>query len=787
MPVFYFLLAWYAGLWLASRWALPLPWLWLGAGLGLAGTILAWRRPRWRWLTVALLGLCLAGWRFAATRPVLDATHLASYHNEESVLVTGRIIARPQTSERSQRLRVAASAVTLPNGSTYQVDGLLLVQAERYPAYAYGQAVTLQGILSAPENSAEFDYRAYLARQGIHSSMSWPQITVTAEQQGSWLGHRLDGLQTRAADRLRRLLPDPHGALLRGILLGNDDDLSPELSAAFQTTGMTHIIAISGFNIALLAGMMLQLFTPLLGPRPAVLVAALVITLYTLLVGADASVVRAALMGGISLLTSRWLGRTSDGPLVLLLVGGIMTAIRPDWLWDVGFQLSFAATLSLMLYADPLTVWVRQRLERWLPQKLVERLLGWLSEAVLLTLAAQLLTLPLMLLHFGQLSLISLPANALILPAQPAVMSWGGLATLAGLIHPWLGQPFAWVSWLFLEYTITLVELMATVPGAAVAISLPPAGAIALYCLIAFLTWQRRHADSSAWRRALGHLPWRQFVMGGAILGSLLNWAWAASLPDGQLHIYFLDIGQGDATLIRTATGRLLLIDGGQFPARLQEQLSDHLPFWQRSLDMVVATHPDADHVGGLPAVLDRYQISYLLVNGEPPGRAGPYAALLSAAAAQGVEPTLAQAGQIIWLEDGLYLEVLHPGTTRSENRNDNSIVLRLVYGDFSLLLTGDIEAETEKALLEGNALPPTYALKVAHHGSETSTTAAFLRQLGPSVAVISAGVDNQFGHPHELILGRLGSAYIPVLRTDELHTIEFITDGHYLTMLKHP
>ena len=392
-----------------------------------------------------------------------------------------------------------------------------------------------------------------------------------------------------------------------------------------------------------------------------------------------------------------------------------------------------------------------------------------------------------MLLHFGQLSLISLPANALILPAQPAVMSWGGLATLTGLIHPWLGQPFAWVSWLFLDYTIRLVELLAAVPGAAVALRLPPAGAIPLYLLIAGLTWPSRQAEANPLRHTLGRLPWRQFVMGGAVLGSLLNWAWAANLPDGQLHIYFLDVGQGDATLIRTPTGRLILIDGGQFPARLQEEMNDHLPFWQRSLDMIVATHADADHVGGLPAVLDRYQIDFLLTNGEPPGRAGPYAALLSAAVSQGVEPTLAQAGQIIRLEEELYLMVLHPGPRRSSNRNDNSIVLRLVYGDFSLLLTGDIEAETEAALLAGNLLPPTYALKVAHHGSETSTTAAFLARLDPRVAVISAGEDNQFGHPHMLILGRLGSARIPTLRTDQLHTIEFITDGQYLTMLKHP
>ena len=786
MPVFYLLLAWFIGLWLASYVTIPLPWLWVGTLCGLGGTALSWRQTRWRWLTIILLGISLAGWRYAVTRPVFDATHLASYHHEESVLLTGRIIARPQTSERSQRLRVAASQITLPDGTTQPVQGLLLAQIERYPAYSYGQELLLQGVLSSPDSGAEFDYRAYLARQGVHSSMNWPQITVIADGQGSRFGHWLDRLQSRATSRLRRLLPDPHGALLRGILLGNDDDLSPELSTAFQTTGMTHIIAISGFNIALLAGMMLQLFTPLMGPRPAVLVAALVITLYTLLVGADASVVRAALMGGLSLFTSRWLGRTSDGPLLLLLVGAIMTAIRPDWLWDVGFQLSFAATLSLMLYADPLTQWARRGLENWLPQKLVDKLLGWLSEAVLLTLAAQLLTLPLMLLHFGQLSLISLPANALILPAQPAVMCWGGLATLGGLIHPWLGQPFAWISWLFLEYTIRLVEILATVPGAAVSVTLPPAGALILYLLIAAATWLRQRDESNPLRPRLAALPWRQLLGGGAVLGSLLGIAWAASLPDGQLHIYFLDIGQGDATLIRTPAGRLLLIDGGQFPARLQEQLSNYLPFWQRSLDLIVATHADADHVGGLPAVLERYEVDYLLTNGEPPGRAGPYAALLSAATAQAIEPTLAQTGQVIRLEDGLRLEVLHPGAARSDNRNDNSIVLRLVYGNFSLLLTGDIEAASEAALLAANQLPPTYALKVAHYGSESSTTIDFLARLQPAVAIISAGEANQFGHPHQAILDRLGSARIPVLRTDELHTIEFVTDGQHLDLRQH-
>ena len=786
MPILYFLAAWFLGLALATLLELPLLWLWIGAGLSLGIAITIWRTSRWRLLPLILLALCLAGLRFQLTRPKLDETHLASYHQAEAVQVTGRILTHPAHSERSQRLRVAVASLITSSGNTVRVQGELLIQTERYPEFRYGQQIQATGLLETPESSPEFDYRAYLARQGIHSSMAWPDITVIGEGAGTPLGHWLDAFQQRASSNLRRLLPDPQGALLRGILLGNDDDLSPHLNRAFQQTGMTHIIAISGFNIALLTAIMLHSFTPLAGAKWSVLLAGTVIALYTILVGADASVVRAALMGGISLFSGRLLGRTSHGPTVLLLIGCLMTAWRPDWLWDVGFQLSFAATLSLMLYAEPLNEWVRARLLYRLPAHVSARLLGWLSEAVLLTMAAQILTLPLMVFHFGQLSLVSLLANALILPAQPAVMIWGGLTTLIAFAEPVLAQPFAWVSWLFLAYTISLVELLATVPWAVTVIEVGPAGAALIYGFIALLSWLPHRDSTAVGRNTLANLPLSQWAATGALLGTVLLWMWVRTMPDGQLHVYFLDVGQGDAILMETPTGQFILIDGGQFPAQLQEQLSDHLPFWRRSLDMVVATHGDADHVGGLPALLDRYEVKQLLTNGEAAGNAGPYHALLERAEDQAVPIRGVSRGERIQLDQEIFLEVVHPGFIRSDSRNNNSIVLRLTYHHFSLLMTGDIEQETENLLSTGNLLSPTYLLKVAHHGSESSTTDPFLRLVAPRAAVISAGADNRFGHPDDQVLQRLAHANIPVLRTDQHGTIEVRTDGTYLYLVSH-
>ncbi|MCB8977608.1 MAG: ComEC/Rec2 family competence protein [Ardenticatenaceae bacterium] len=534
----------------------------------------------------------------------------------------------------------------------------------------------------------------------------------------------------------------------------------------------------------------MRLAEPFLPPRGAVIFALVGISLYTVLVGADASVVRAALMGGIYLVTTRWLGRPNFAFASLFLAGMVMTVLRPFTLWDVGFQLSFAATLSLMLYADPLTQWARRGLQRWLAREWVEKVMGVLSEAVILTIAAQILTLPLMIGYFGQLSLISLLANALILPVQPAVMIWGGLATLAGLVVPAVGQLFAWVAWLFLGYTIWMVRLFAAVPGAAVPLTVSTAGVVGIYTVIAALTWwgkQPAEMREKLWTAVRQNITQR-LAVGAAGVTAVLIFSWGMTQPDGQLHIVFFDVGQGDATFIQTPSGRQILVDGGLYPSILNDQLGRQMPFWDKEIDMLVATHADADHVSGLVGVFDRYHVNQLITNGESFGESPIYDEVLAAAQKQTTEIRPVQAGEVIEFGDGVRLEVVHPGPVLvADNRNENSVSMRLVYGDFTFLFTGDAEQAGEAEMLAAERPLSALVFKAGHHGSNSSSSMPMLQAVQPQIVIVSAGVDNRFGHPAPEMLERATAVGAVVLRTDELGTISVTTDGKTMSWQADP
>jgi competence protein ComEC len=540
-------------------------------------------------------------------------------------------------------------------------------------------------------------------------------------------------------------------------------------------------VYICGFNIAILIAIFVSVSEPFLGRRGAAVFAIIGILLYTILVGANASVVRAAIMGTIYLVTQRWLGRPNYAFASLFATGFLMTLVNPFTLWDVGFQLSFMATLSLMLYADPFTRWAERRMGHLMSRQATRRVMGILSEAVVITLAAQVLTLPLMIGYFQQVSLVSLPANALVLPAQPAVMTWGGLATLVGMVAPAVGQLLAWVAWLPLTYTILFVQAFAAVPYAAVPVQVNWGVVLAMYGLIAAVTWlAKQEADKRGriWTAVQQNLSQRAALI-GSLVAALLVVSWGTSQPDGKLHVAFLDVGQGDAIFIQTPTGRQILVDGGMYPSVLNEQLGRQMPFWDRSVDMVIATHPDADHVAGLVGVFEQYHVGQLLSSGEGLGESAVSDALLGAVAAQGTPIHRATAGEVIEIGDGVRLEIVHPGTLLDmENRNENSVSFRLAYGDFSLLLTGDAETKGEDAMLANGRPLQSLIFKAGHHGSRTSNSEAFLEAVRPSIIIISSGIENRFGHPHEEVLQRAVEVGAAVLRTDELGTIEVVTDG---------
>ena len=794
MTIIYLALAWFAGLWLSAQVQQPVGvWLALGGPLAVATLAavvpaVAQDRPAPAlgvWLAAGAL-LCLGGARYAAAQPELHAGHVAAHNGQADVTLIGTVAAEPERRETSMQARLRVESLALPGQAAQETSGLVLVSTGRHAALDYGMRLRLRGDLQSAATERSLAYAGYLARRDIYSQMRFPEIEILGRDGGAPVMRAILSLKDHARQVIYRQLPDPQASLLSGILLGDDSGLSAELDQQFRQSGLTHIIAISGFNIALLAGALLALTRPFLRPRPAGLMALLGVAVYAVLVGGEASVVRAAIMAGLFISAARLLGRPTFTPAGLFSAGLLMTLVEPRILWDVGFQLSFMATLGLMLYHEPLAQWLQRRLEQRLEPALARTAGGLGGELILATLAAQVLVVPLLLFHFGQLSLVSLPANVLALPAQPGVMIWGGLATLAGLILPALGQILAWVAWLFLSWTIAVVGLLGQLPFAAVPASFGPAALAGWYGLVFGLTWLAHSRRSGARLPELaGPIVTRRAALGASAVVVVLALLGGLSRPDGRLHITFLDVGQGDATLIETPAGRQILVDGGQYPAVLAEHLGRRLPFWDRNLDLVVVTHPDSDHAAGLPEVLQRYRVGALITNGQTEGGSG-YQALLSVAAGRGVPLRTVQAGEVIQLGDALRLEVLRPPGevgTPDGRRHDNSrsLVLRLVYGSFSLLLPGDAELAAERQLLASGRDLRAFVYKAGHHGANSSSSAALLAAVRPQLVIVSAGADNRFGHPHPEMLQRAAAVGATVLRTDKHGSIKISSDGQRL------
>ncbi|MFQ6020392.1 MAG: ComEC/Rec2 family competence protein, partial [Dehalococcoidia bacterium] len=459
---------------------------------------------------------------------------------------------------------------------------------------------------------------------------------------------------------------------------------------------------------------------------------------------------------------------------------------------DVSFQLSFAATLGLMTLAPTLRARAEAMIVRW-PTVAGLPLTRPTIELMAITLAAIAFTLPITAVNFGRISIIAPLANLLAVPAFVAVIITAAVTAVVGLFQP-AADLLVWLAWPPVAYMIVVVDLLADLPFASLELRGVGVGhAIAYYAALAGGVWllsrPRRQPGPARGLPRLPPLAWPRFLpwQGVALalaLGSALLWLSISAPAGGRLSATFLDVGQGDAILIRGPQGHTVLVDGGPSGEAVLTALGRHLPFWDDSLDLVVLTHADADHLTGLLAILDRYDVGAVLA-GPPEADSAEYEAWRRLIAEKEVPYQQVQGGDGIDLGQGARILILHPPPTplagTGSDANNNSLVLRLVMGRASILLTADLETEGEFALLAESPSLHSVAFQVPHHGSRTSSSLELLRDVQPLVAVVSVGADNRYGHPSPDVLERLPSKRI--YRTDLYGDITVSSDGHKLWM----
>lgn len=758
----------------------------VGAILLIVGVLVGPRASLLVLVAAAGMGASLGAWRQIAADPLRDGGVSVGVLADASATVEGTVVDDPRP--RGDRLQLVIGEVVAADGGRYA--DRLLVWLPRGLEARSGDRLRIDGDVELAEDFDGFAYREYLARQRVGAIVRARSATVVGVAAGP--AAILAGVRAWLLDGLTDTIPEPEASLGAGILLGVRSSIAPEIADAFATAGLTHVVAISGWNIAIVVALALAACRPL-ESRPGgrwttVVAATLAVGGYVLLTGASPSVVRAALMAG-AMVVGRLAGSRAHATSALALAALVMLVVAPSVLWDVGFQLSLLATAGLIWFAAP----IERRLARW-P--------AWIREPVSLTCAAQLTTLPVILVNFERLSLIAPLGNVLVVPLVPLAMLSAALAAVGGSVAALvpidvLRDATAWAlggaAWLVLRGMIFVGQACAAVPLAAVDVHVPPPIAVAWFPLLALATWAMRTdaADEPAARvpdeamtgtvAALARLA--RPLPALAVLVALLGIITLAVRPDGRLHVTTLAIGQGDAILVEAPSGAVALIDGGPDPDLTLRRLGANLPFHQRRIDLLVVSHPHQDHVAGLVDVLERFRVRGILEAAIPYPNPS-YERLLVDAEGGQVPVVTARTGMRLALDGTTSLEVLYPGTVDAASPlpegdiNNGSVVLLLRHGAFSALLTGDAEAPVESMLLERGLVPRVDVLKVGHHGSHSSTTPSFVAAADPSVAMISAGIDNEYGHPAPETLATLGAAGPLVLRTDVHGDVEVTTDG---------
>jgi competence protein ComEC len=763
MTLVYLTCGWLIGIALAKH-AAAAWWQWsIMAGIALAALILARRHETWRTVFACLLLLFLGAARYSAAIPHFDEHDLATYNDQGFVTIEGMMIDAPDRRDTYAMLRVRAEKLIDDEDKESEVEGVVLVEAPVGGSYRYGDPVRVRGELITPPELDTFSYRDYLARQGVYSLMRYAQVEVSGDRQGNPLRAELLDFREQAQIEIAQLLPDPQASLLAGILLGIESGISADVREAFNATGATHVIAISGSNMVILAGLIQSICLRLI-KKPRV-VAAITITGvlgYAVFVGGDAAVMRAAIMTTLGLVATQ-LYRQTFGLASLSFAALLMTAINPLALWDVGFQLSFLATLGLILYVEPLQNWLEKGLLRVFPETTAQQVVALVSDAFVVTVAAQISTTPIMAYTFERFSLVSLPVNFLIIPAQTPLMVLGGIGVLAGLIFQPLGQIFAWGSWVFLSWTLWIVRLFARLPNASLVVEeISPAAVWGIYLLMLAVTVYAQLPDER--RKKLREWIDQALtvkVLGGAgAICAVLLWIAAFQLPDGMLHVTTIDAGDSPTVLVETPSGRQVLIDASGSGRKLSTALGDELPFWDRRIDLLIVTQASRAHVEGLPGLLERYQFDALMVPAAPEeSPADPY---LAPVISEGVPVIVAQPGMPVSVGDGVTLTVVDaPYEAAVDGESSQPVSVMITYGQMTYLLPG--EGVDEAALIRS---PGVSGATILAAGQSTAGE-EFLAAVDPQIVVWASG---------EAGAGPESTAQ--VYRPDEEGIVQIRTDG---------
>lgn len=621
--------------------------------------------------------------------------------------------------------------------------------------------------LPSARNSLDFSYREYMAKRGVYAQF---QIAQVYEVNNSLsLPDRFLNLlisyKTHLLSETNKVVPEPYNSLLGSVVLGSKASPIPDtLMREFRTVGLGHMLAVSGFQVALIMGFILILMSRLKAKAPVILAVNIaVLIFYAILTGATPSVVRAVIMGIIASI-GLYLSRGGNISNIMGVTALIMLIFNPMNFFDIGFQMSFLATFGIIYLAPMLA-----NALNWLPTPI--------ALALGLTIASQIMIVPLQFLYFNQFSLWAIPANLV----AGGLIAWitvaGFISYFLSSITYYLGIPFDLFNLALMKLLVATVSFFYQLPGVSIDVATPHIGVVILYYIVLFILLELSY-------HRIIELNWKKIIIFVLLFANIyLLLPQNTIISSDELHIISLNVGQGDATLIITPHKNVFLIDGGN-RAKFDNGKEVIIPYLNKlglhRIDGVIATHPDSDHIGGLISIIQNIPVTTLYDSGESDNDQ-VYHDLLETALREHISIEKVQRGDKIFLDEGVYLDILNPvhpffsGTGADSNANGVMAVLH--YKDFKELLTADMELVNEIEFRLSGIDPHANVLKVAHHGSKFASSDEFLAMVKPEIAIISVGI-NGYGHPAQPTLDRLSLVGAAIFRTDQMGTIDVVTDG---------
>ncbi len=713
-----------------------------------------------------------------------DANHVYQFANQPGYL-TGAVQEVQNRQNNSYQEVILDTQLFQGQKESYHISGkvLLKIYGEGL-SLQYGDIVKAKVLLQEPKlisNFGEFDYREYLARQKIFltDSINIEQLKVIGVNKKFSISSLLYNIKESITKKIEIIYHYPHSELVKAIITGNKTEIPQRWELLFQDAGVMHILAISGLHVGIIASALFFIlkFIPIIGQKNNLRYPIIIVFLlgYAAMTGFRPSVSRATLMF-LTLLLATYFNRPYHIYNSLYLAALLILFYQPLFLYDAGFLLSFTVTFFIIflfpILEDKLSI-----LPSYISKPLAVSLAAWFGMA------------PLSAYFFYKISYIAILSNLIIVPLLSIILIMGLISITLSFVFLPLAGILALLNQFLISLLVGTTNFLTSLPFAYQFVRKPGITLTLYYYFIILLFFYSLYCWSQLNLITKKRIFWTITSSGFIVLFMQII------SPLNSLSVHFLNVGYGDSILIKTPQEKNILIDGGGTPFHdfdVGENIV--LPYLRRlgvkHIDLIFLTHPDIDHLEGLIPILKEMKVDMVIDSGIN-CQQDTYLNFLSLIQEdEEISYYQARAGDVIKLSPDLQLVVLNPLNRKDygqqSNFNNHSIVLKLLYKNISFLFTGDIEEKSEINLLSWNTFLQSDILKVAHHGSNTSTTDLFLNQVKPEVAIISVGTNN-FDHPNAEVMEKLEASCQKVFRTDLNGTVLIRSNGqkYYITTLR--